>query len=752
MPITVVITQKFVQEDNDTTKILDLYRDALERNGINPEIDGVKHVGDAALGESKIGLGFIAKLGAKAEDFSGIRFGAYKTPLPEKLIELETPAELLLRHYLNFLNEKLLEEKVDVTQTKKNATITSVYVLVQQLLYRLAATALSNKSDDQNDGRKLKNAINDFVNKIHEEEVLIKNNKLGKLALELSTEHENWVRAITNMINIAHVVNSNRANISNTLNQLRDAERIIQRQIIFYINEEKGPSSRPPEWLDVTLEECEKSVLDNGQPKNPLTLSVLTQDLMVNNNERLRLSLTIDERQKAIISHLKRGKNLEAALPRVTQLYGLLNQVRYLCDLMSRLDSLMNITGWLPVLSGVINFKKLSTLISNFGQSCNVILSIPEPFKTTELQKKKGSGRGLHKYKALSGNAIAYQLTDNDLEGLDDHFLKGQIRDMIIGAVSSLVELQDQLPAEQRFVNLQKLGLENNNVPFFPVQQPLPPRALKTVPQPKQPQLPSSVSPKREKRSEGGEVFTTTELLHMFLFEGCKDIGTLETFKKLGANFQAESSEAVCSRLLSNVLASNEYIAPNFEDAQKVSGENEKELKLLQLLTKAKTSYNGCSALHYAAMAGSDEVCKWLVEEQGVPIDIADKSGKTPLDWASEKRKQAVIEYLKSKGARSEKVQVACNSLVTFLRGPILPNQNTDIVKNWIHAGAYATADQFNNLLEQNQNFRTWYETIYPEGLTEYRPVGNPPAVIFSAALPRPSVTEPSSTTLKPKK
>jgi hypothetical protein len=41
----------------------------------------------------------------------------------------------------------------------------------------------------------------------------------------------------------------------------------------------------------------------------------------------------------------------------------------------------------------------------------------------------------------------------------------------------------------------------------------------------------------------------------------------------------------------------------------------------------------GLAAIHGAANRGSDDIVEYLVS-QGARLDIADKEGRTPLDWA----------------------------------------------------------------------------------------------------------------------
>ncbi|MCL7035158.1 hypothetical protein MKW94_008251, partial [Papaver nudicaule] len=62
----------------------------------------------------------------------------------------------------------------------------------------------------------------------------------------------------------------------------------------------------------------------------------------------------------------------------------------------------------------------------------------------------------------------------------------------------------------------------------------------------------------------------------------------------------------------------------------------------------------GYRALHYAAIGGSMNVLKYLLEEMKVDIDVKDGSGQTPLSCAAREGRLAAVEYLIQMGANPE--------------------------------------------------------------------------------------------------
>ncbi|XP_037461978.1 putative ankyrin repeat protein RF_0381 [Triticum dicoccoides] len=59
----------------------------------------------------------------------------------------------------------------------------------------------------------------------------------------------------------------------------------------------------------------------------------------------------------------------------------------------------------------------------------------------------------------------------------------------------------------------------------------------------------------------------------------------------------------------------------------------------------------GNTVLHFAACKGSLEICKFLVEESGLDVDSASKTGETPMFYAALAGKVQVMRYLLDRGA-----------------------------------------------------------------------------------------------------
>ena len=60
----------------------------------------------------------------------------------------------------------------------------------------------------------------------------------------------------------------------------------------------------------------------------------------------------------------------------------------------------------------------------------------------------------------------------------------------------------------------------------------------------------------------------------------------------------------------------------------------------------------GVTGLHLVAAIGLVKIVWLLLEREGVDADSKDSNGRTPLSWAAENGREAVVKLLLEKGAR----------------------------------------------------------------------------------------------------
>ncbi|XP_047095174.1 ankyrin-2-like [Lolium rigidum] len=93
----------------------------------------------------------------------------------------------------------------------------------------------------------------------------------------------------------------------------------------------------------------------------------------------------------------------------------------------------------------------------------------------------------------------------------------------------------------------------------------------------------------------------------------------------------------------------------------------------------------GFTALHAAAKGGGLDVCKYLVEELLVDVDVVDKKGRTPLFFAIHSNDVGTAKYLLNHGANQDKVN---HDGLSLLHSAAL-SDNCQMVELLLAKGAY---------------------------------------------------------------
>jgi ankyrin repeat protein len=134
-----------------------------------------------------------------------------------------------------------------------------------------------------------------------------------------------------------------------------------------------------------------------------------------------------------------------------------------------------------------------------------------------------------------------------------------------------------------------------------------------------------------------------------------KYIEAIEELKNRGASLAARNNEEATPLLVAIVPSAN---------SKRVSDED-----FLNIIRKLSTSEivkipnsDGKTALHLACEYGQTKVVQVLIDEFKADINIATKTGKTPLDYALEERHYEIIKLLKDKGAKTSQALLAATS------------------------------------------------------------------------------------------
>jgi hypothetical protein len=276
MPITVLIIEKRVVVKKEAAAVLAMYREALEQARLQSVPDAHGQPGPSALGTSvargSLWKHYVLKL---ATVVTGDPCGDQSVVIPQVKVNLETPAEQLLRDYLHFLNTTLCEQGLNADHTQAEE-ISSPSVLTRLLLYRMVVIALDDSFDPQQDGDSLLNALNYFIESLKKKTSIISRQLIPLLSAPamrpfftalFSYQHEVHLAAIRQVINTLKSIYGNRAAISDLAMALREGGHQLKTQLIAFIagpvapKTGLNPGNFTPEWLDTTLHSCEEGLL-----------------------------------------------------------------------------------------------------------------------------------------------------------------------------------------------------------------------------------------------------------------------------------------------------------------------------------------------------------------------------------------------------------------------------------------------------------------------------------------------------------
>lgn len=609
MPITVLLQQREVSLTAQTKPILDSYQEALKKTGFRLEASDEGASSLVAVGDKKQRSGIWANYVLNTlEVLDGRALGANFVLLPAVDINLDPPAEILFSEYRYFLNQTLQVQNSSAKETEKSK-IDSPYVLVRELLLRFVGIALCDKLDPQHDGDGLLLAMESFMKTICREECLIERNvilpnRLSKFLKKLLEEHPKWQMRIRHLVGCIKTLHANRQILTHTLNMLKKAERVIQGHLVVFLSKEQDPALLTDDWVDNALQDAEDRLLSQIKHDRQ-RLNDASCALAINYKE-------VNEKSYKVLVYLSAMNKDQDLLEHTQHLYRLLNKTAMLYEIMSHIDLLMSCTGWMPVLSGLISFDNLAKQMDQYGEECCQTLKIPVSLKKI---LETPLGHGLVRYQAVRGEGLAGLALDSaqNLSKLMDARLKKRMMHLIRGTVFALVDLQRNLPVEHYFIHLDVIQKWDSSMVLGQseklaiTQEPDPSHGELVQLQKENRQLQLMISQREDAESS---VLLMTDTLHSMLMEGCNQPTFLDILLKQGA--------------------------------------------ALDYYCRLQNSYQGYTALHIAAATNNVKICKWLIEEKKIDVNLKDVSEKTALDKACECKHTSTMTYLREQGGKSE--------------------------------------------------------------------------------------------------
>lgn len=412
MPLKFEIPSRTVTHNSVTNQVLQLYEEALAGAGIN-------------VGELKTSTGLWAKGLAFLEWIFEQDMGSQYRTLPLINATLDAKVEAIVRKYINYINQLLLESGAsvsDIIETK----ITDPNVLVGEILVRLIVIAFSI---DQGVCEARSNKIaaaKKLIEKCLLNDIFKKNGNVSALGQALAVEHKSWIKMFYKVADITDKLHEHTEAMASLLAHLNLQRQIIKQQLLARLNTNLEKMFFLPQILDTKLG-AEQQVL---LPPQSLSTSIDSENSVIIPHRALSPMLSFAEQIK-IIENTKVKKNSEE----LKKLYYLWNMMEVLIRLTMAIDGFLSITSWTAFISGILDLTNLTKIIKEVDDKCTDILNLnikSEFCKTT-------SGQSLFSLNAAS----AAEIDENTLHKLNKLNAKENIAEIVWLLVHNIQEIID---------------------------------------------------------------------------------------------------------------------------------------------------------------------------------------------------------------------------------------------------------------------------------------------------------------------
>jgi len=367
---------------------------------------------------------------AAVEQITNVSLEAHKSTLPAIDLKIDPPAAVLRDAYIDYLNALLIEEGLGPNQAEQKE-IKSHFVLIRELLIRLATVALCTDMDAKRDGDKIIAVMENFIkelaakNILHKEDFLFFKGSLSTFGIQLSIGHNKWITCFKNMVRAIKLLHKKTSIISSTLNHLHEVKLTTVRQIIAILDPESNKANLAVDWLRDSLAKCERQLLVTESAIQPHPAMVSSWHIK-----------TLTAYQKEIIDFFPEQGKMQS-------LYDLLIETNVLQEALENIDLIITFSGWVPIMTGVLRLEQLAQRIQTHGHLCEQVLTVSK----SDVVWKQSAGAALHGYGAGSGlqyRELAEELSE-ELTDLQNPQILSELAKIIIKPVSGLIELEKVL-------------------------------------------------------------------------------------------------------------------------------------------------------------------------------------------------------------------------------------------------------------------------------------------------------------------
>jgi hypothetical protein len=490
MPLHIIIgPKKVVLSNKQVADVLDILRKVLAtvKMKFSPfTSESTSNNADPTTAQlspsiSKRREGCWAKLASALEYITGDHHGSNEVLLDAMELTLDPPAVILRDEYINFLNHLMDQEEITPQQTEAES-ISSPFVLVREILIRLATAALSKELNIKLDGDELIFMLEKFIDEVQKSNSLKTYSLLGKpensrMRITLDTDHDQWINDFKNVIFAMQLIYSNERSITDILKYLRTLHFSVMRLILAELDQKNYTvADYSDNWISRKLKECEARILSAHGSSHQQTVALLSSQsekqvstwgpTVRNETQRQIINCFNSEQPSMLYANQKKQVALN-------NLYDCFNKLNLLLQVVSEFDLLITTMGWVPILLGIIQFETLEKLILTHGKDCfTLALSSESPLLTPANSKLPAADSILHYgVSKIMRNALSSSMKNcKQIERFREPSTLRRLVNAISGSLTSLEHIQESPALNELPSGVKLISFEHCKLITFPTK------------------------------------------------------------------------------------------------------------------------------------------------------------------------------------------------------------------------------------------------------------------------------------------
>jgi hypothetical protein len=389
----ITLYNKKISLNDDTKKIVEILQGAFAKHDITKEI-----ISQDTHQKKGWWYGIVVKTTEKVLEKN--LETEYLVLSPDE-IELDAFVYYLIIDFRRFLDQTLLQQGVSSAQIV-SPDISDKHLLIREILLRLMVYAVSGNINIRDEGDKLLQVAKDFVEGINLNNVTsqripltesipetlksltITNFSRKKTTLfgkELTLKIDFWFDFIKNHIEVSKVLYANKNACSRSLQFLEDIKLLTKRQLAILSLHNIPRNS-------YTEDDFHKEIVDITFAKCMDRFKLDLQQLTLNNLDQFATDELMEQQQFLYTAKLKLKNAGEGQLLEELFMarFNLLFNINSLSLILQKVQGIIIILNWFPVISGKLSFDDISRKIEGICKQAAEILDLTKVANLSDFE------------------------------------------------------------------------------------------------------------------------------------------------------------------------------------------------------------------------------------------------------------------------------------------------------------------------------------------------------------------------------